>query len=362
MTATPKHASLDIGVIGAGSWGTALALLLAHNHHRVTLWVYEKEVCDHIASHRENHIFLPGVHLPESIRPTRSLPEACRSQDLLVSAVPSHLVRKIMRSCGGHISPHTLLVSVSKGIENKTLKPISGILRDVLPSRLLAHTSYLSGPSFAREVAQQLPTAVVVAAKDGAVVKKVQETFASPRFRVYASDDIIGVELGGALKNVIAIAAGCSDGLGFGHNTRAALITRGLAEITRLGVALGANPLTFAGLSGLGDLVLTCTGALSRNRQVGLKLAEGLSLADILAHSAMVAEGIKTTKAAYALAKKHRIEMPIVEQVYRILYQRKDPCRAVSDLMSRSLRHELDKCLTGCAVPETRGAIRNASR
>lgn len=343
MSGAAEHVSLDIGVIGAGSWGTALAMLLAHNNHRVTLWVYEKEVYDHIRTRHENHVFLRGVHLPESIHPTQSLREACQGQGLVVSAVPSHLVRRILRSCVRHVAPHTLLVSVSKGIENKTLKPISGILQDVLPPHLSAHVSYLSGPSFAREVAQQLPTAVVVAAKDGATANNIQKAFASPRFRVYASDDIIGVELGGALKNVIAIAAGCADGLGFGHNTRAALITRGLAEITRLGVVLGANPLTFAGLSGLGDLVLTCTGALSRNRQVGIKLAEGMSLEDILAHSAMVAEGVKTTKAAYALAKKHHVEMPIVEQVYRILYQGKDPCRAVSDLMGRTLRHELDK-------------------
>jgi len=337
-----KKFPLNIGIIGAGSWGTALALLLAYKEYKVTLWVYEKELHEHLLTHQENHIYLPGITLPDSIFPTQSFPEVAQKKDLVISAVPSHLVRKIVSKCVPFFDPQTTIVSVSKGIENNTLMTVSGIFRKILPPHLFSRTAYLSGPSFAREVALQHPTAVVVASEDQEIAKKVQEIFSTPFFRVYTSNDVVGVELGGALKNVIAIAAGCSDGLNFGDNTRAALITRGLAEITRLGVALGANPLTFAGLSGLGDLVLTCTGALSRNRKVGIQLGQGTSLATILKNSKMVAEGIKTAKSAYQLAKKHRVEMPITEQVYRIIYQNKDPRKAVADLMGRNLRYELD--------------------
>ncbi len=342
-----KNSPLNIGIIGAGSWGTALATLLAYNDHKVTLWVYENELHEHLLTNRQNHFYLPGVSLPESVFPTQSFSEATRKKDLLISAVPSHLVRKILSECVPFLDSQTIMVSVSKGIENETLMPISSILKKILPKKNSPNTAYLSGPSFAKEVALQHPTAVVVASEDHEVAQKVQKVFAAPFFRVYTSNDVVGVELGGALKNVIAIAAGCSDGLNFGDNTRAALITRGLAEISRLGVALGANPLTFAGLSGLGDLVLTCTGALSRNRKVGIQLGQGMSLDHIIKSSKMVAEGIKTAKSTYQLAKRRKVEMPIVEQVYRILYQTKDPRKAVTDLMGRNLRYELDTHLLG---------------
>ena len=337
-----KNSPLNIGIVGAGSWGTALATLLAYNDHRVTLWVYENDLHEHLLTHRENHFYLPGVIIPESVFPTQSFIEVSRKKDLVVSAVPSHVVRKTLSECVPFLGSQTIIVSVSKGIENETLMPISTILKKILSKDISPPVAYLSGPSFAKEVALQHPTAVVVASEDHGIAQKVQKAFAAPFFRVYTSNDVIGVELGGALKNVIAIAAGCSDGLNFGDNTRAALITRGLAEVTRLGVALGANPLTFAGLSGLGDLVLTCTGALSRNRKVGMQLGQGMNLTNIIKSSKMVAEGIKTAKSAYQLARRCKVEMPIVEQVYRILYQKKDPRKAVTDLMGRNLRYELD--------------------
>jgi len=340
-----ERSLFDIGIIGAGSWGTAIASLLAHNGHRITLWVYEDEVCKHIANHRENHVYLPGIPIPDLVRPTQSFSEASTKKDLIVSAVPSQLVRQIMSKCVPSIDNRTTIVSLSKGIENDTLKSMSGIFEDILPGNLYAQTASLSGPSFAKEVAQHLPTAVVVASVNQEIAEKVQQVFSAPFFRVYTSNDVTGVELGGALKNIIAIAAGCSDGLGFGDNTRAALITRGLAEISRLGIKAGAHPLTFSGLSGLGDLVLTCTGALSRNRSVGIKLGEGMALEKIVASSKMVAEGIKTTQSAFQLARRLKVEMPIVEQVYQILYHNKDPRQAVTDLMGRSLRYELDKNL-----------------
>lgn len=342
MPKTKKDSSLDIGIIGAGSWGTALATLLANNGHKITLWVYEKELYEHIVTNRENHIYLPGVPIADAVTPTQSFSEASTKKDLLVSAIPSHLVRNIISQCVPHVGSQTPIVSVSKGIENDTLNCVSEIFKEILPQRLFAQTAYLSGPSFAQEVAQQLPTAVVVASENQNVAEDVQATFSSPFFRAYTSNDVKGVELGGALKNVIAIAVGCSDGLGCGHNARAALITRGLAEITRLGVELGANPLTFSGLSGLGDLVLTCTGALSRNRAVGIKLGEGMFLEEITTGSKMVAEGIRTTKSAFQLSQQHGVEMPIVDQVYQIIYEKKSPRKAVSGLMGRTLRYELD--------------------
>ena len=340
-----ERSEFDIGIIGAGSWGTAIASLLAHNGHRITLWVYEDEVCKHIANHRENHVYLPGIPIPDLVMSTQSFSEASTNKDLIVSAVPSQLVRQIITKCVPSIDNRTTIVSLSKGIENETLKFMSGVFEEIFPNKLYSQTAFLSGPSFAKEVAQHLPTAVVVASINQEIAEKVQQVFATPFFRVYTSNDVIGVELGGALKNIIAIAAGCSDGLGFGHNTRAAIITRGLAEISRLGIKAGAHSLTFSGLSGLGDLVLTCTGALSRNRSVGIKLGEGMALEKIVASSKMVAEGIKTTQSAFQLAQRLKVEMPIVEQVYQILYHNKDPRQAVTDLMGRSLRYELDKNL-----------------
>ncbi len=332
-----------VGVIGAGGWGTALANFLAEKGYPVSLWVYEKDLCQEIGAKRENTLYLPGVKLSERITPTTSFREAVEDKQILVTASPSHLVRRVIKKALPYLYPGALIVNASKGIENKTLLTMSQVLREILLSQFHSRIAVISGPSFAREVAQRIPTAVVVAARDQVVAQRIQELFSTPYFRVYTSPDIIGVELGGALKNVIALAAGVSDGLGLGFNTRAALFTRGLAEITRLGVKMGANPLTFSGLAGAGDLLLTCTGDLSRNRSVGIKLGKGMKIKEILSGMRMVAEGVKTTKSAYELSRKYQVEMPITEQVYLILYKNKLPGKAVRDLMSRDLRTELEE-------------------
>jgi glycerol-3-phosphate dehydrogenase (NAD(P)+) len=331
---------MEIGVIGAGSWGTALADLLASNGHAVTLWVYEPELAQRLPHTRENDVYLPGFTLAEGLTYTSDLAQAAAGRQLLVLVPPSQVMRQVMKQAAPHIAAGTLLVSAAKGIENDTLLPMSDVLAQVLPAEAAGLLAFLSGPSFAREVAAGMPTAVAIAAARPEVARQAQAAFSTETFRVYTNDDVIGVELGGALKNVIALAAGVSDGLGFGYNTRAALITRGLAEMTRVGVALGARPATFAGLAGMGDLVLTCTGDLSRNRSVGMELGRGRKLEEILAGMKMVAEGVKTTLAAYQLARKLGVEVPITEQMYRILYEGKDPRRAVSDLMLRELKGE----------------------
>lgn len=331
---------MRIGVIGAGSWGTTLADLLARKGHEVTLWVYERDLAERLPSTRENDVYLPGFPLAPSLEFTADLAEAVTGRQMLVLVPPSQVMRRVMTEVAPRIAPGTLLASASKGIENDTLQTMSEVLQDVLPPALHGGLAYLSGPSFAREVAAGMPTAVVAAAEKLAVARKVQGAFSTEAFRVYTNTDVHGVELAGALKNVIALAAGVSDGLGFGHNTRAALITRGLAEITRIGLAKGANPATFAGLAGMGDLVLTCTGDLSRNRTVGIELGKGRSLEEILAGMTMVAEGVKTTLSAWQLATRLGVEVPITEQMYCILYEKKDPRRAVSDLMLRELKPE----------------------
>ncbi len=331
---------MEIGVIGAGSWGTALADLLARKGHRVTLWVFEPELAERLGRSRENDLYLPGFTLCEGLAYTSDLARVAAGREMLVLVPPSQVMRPVMTAAAPHIAPGTLLVSAAKGIENDTLLPMSDVLTQVLSPELAAHLAFLSGPSFAREVAAEMPTAVVAAALRVETAQRVQEAFSTETFRVYTNGDVVGVEVGGALKNVIALAAGVSDGLGFGYNTRAALITRGLAEMTRIGVALGANPATFAGLAGMGDLVLTCTGDLSRNRTVGMELGRGRKLEEILSGMKMVAEGVKTTLAAFQLAQKLEVEVPITEQMYRILYEGKDPRRAVSDLMLRELKPE----------------------
>lgn len=330
-----------IGVIGAGGWGTALSLLLGEKGFPVTLWAYEKETCENIARLRENPVFLPGVKIPQNVSPTNSIEEACRGKDLVISVSPSHVVRSVMGKAAPFLDEAAIILSASKGIENDTLLTMSGVLREILPEKLRTRIAVVSGPSFAREVALHAPTAVVVASESEGVADAVQEALSAPHFRVYTNPDVIGLELGGALKNVIAIAVGVSDGLGLGLNTRAALITRGLAEISRLGVKIGAHPLTFAGLAGMGDLVLTCTGDLSRNRTVGLKLGRGKTLEEILAEMKMVAEGIKTSRAAREMGRHHGVEMPITEQVYLLLYESKPAKQAVVELMSRELKTEL---------------------
>lgn len=331
---------LDVGVIGAGSWGTALAFLLADQGHAVTLWAHEAEVVEAVNSVHENTVFLPDIRLPESLRATRDLAEACRGRQMIVTVTPSHVTRQVLSQAAPFLPRHVPIVSATKGIENDTLLTVSEILEDVLPMELHPWLAYLSGPSFAREVAQRHPTAVVVASWSEKLALQVQRAFTSQNFRVYRSNDVMGVEIGGALKNVIAIAAGAADGMGFGHNSRAALISRGLAEISRMAVARGANPLTLAGLAGMGDLVLTCTGGLSRNRAVGMQLGKGRTLQEILGEMNMVAEGVKTARSVYDLATRDRIEMPICEAVYRVLYEGKSVQQALIDLMSRELKRE----------------------
>lgn len=329
-----------IAVIGAGSWGTTLADLLAKKGHRVTLWAYEKELVSEMQVKRENSLYLAGIRLADNLNFTGSLAEAVKDKELLLFVVPSQVLRPVLREAAAHIAEDALIVSASKGIEVESLKLVSQIYEESLPGEFYRKFAVLSGPSFAREVAQEMPTAVVAAAADPLVAKKVQDIFNCRFFRVYTNSDIIGVELGGAVKNVIAIAAGISDGLGFGCNTRAALITRGLAEMSRLGQALGARAETFAGLAGMGDLVLTCTGDLSRNRSVGMQLGQGRTLADILADMRMVAEGVKTTESTCLLAWKLGIEMPIAFKVNEILHSGRSPRDAVIELMSRDLKAE----------------------
>ena len=329
-----------IGVIGAGAWGTALALLLAGKGHDVALWMYEKDLAEETARTRENGVYLPGFILPANIAVTSRLESAVTGKQYILSVAPSHTVRALSAAFAPHLADNAVIISASKGIEIDTLKPLSDVLRETLPQRFHSRLCFLSGPSFAKEVAQSMPTAVALASNDPEVGKLAQQVLSAPFFRVYTNPDVIGVELGGSVKNVIAIAAGVLEGLGFGHNTMAALITRGLAEMARLGVAMGAYPATFSGLAGMGDLVLTCTGGLSRNRTLGVRLGRGEKLDDILRGSATVAEGVRTTKAARELAKRHHVEMPVVEEVYRILYEGKAPRQALRDLMTRELKDE----------------------
>jgi glycerol-3-phosphate dehydrogenase (NAD(P)+) len=329
-----------ICVLGAGSWGTTLANILAEKGFDISLWIREEELYQIVLKTRENAFFLPGIKLAQNITPVNSIEDAVKGRVVVVCVVPSHGVRDVFQKAAAILPKDAIVVSASKGIEQETLLTVSQILKQTLPKTMHKNLSVLSGPTFAKEVSRKLPTAICVASNKKAAAEKVQQIFNTSSFRVYTNDDMIGVELGGALKNVIAISAGISDGLGLGMNARAALITRGLAEISRLGVSMGGYAATFAGLSGLGDLVLTCTGELSRNRSVGMLIGKGRKLPDILSEMKMVAEGVKTAEAAYALAKKHGVEMPITEQVYRVLYENKSPKDAVMDLMTRRLKEE----------------------
>jgi len=333
--------SAPIAVIGAGAWGTALAWHLAGKGERVRLWAFEPEVASGIVAHHENRWYLPGVSLPAALEPTTSLAEAVDGVQLVVFVVPSHAAARVAASLAPHLPAGVPFVTATKGIEPEKLQLISDVLEETLPAHR-GPVFALSGPSFAVEVCRHLPTAVALAGPPGAQAEALQHLLMTPTFRVYLSEDRIGVQLGGALKNVIALAAGVVDGLGLGHNTRAALITRGLAEMVRLGTVMGADARTFAGLSGIGDLVLTCTGGLSRNRSVGVQLGQGKKLADILAGTRTVAEGVGTAKAAKALAERHRVEMPIVREVCAVLFEGKDSRRAVTDLMERAARPEFD--------------------
>lgn len=330
---------MNIGVVGAGSWGTTLADLLARAGHEVRIWAFEPEVADAINSAHVNPVFLAECPLAENLTASNDLASVVAHAEMIVSATPSHVVRHVSRQVGQHLNGGRppVVVSVSKGLETDTLKTMTDVLEDTLPA---ARVVSLSGPSFAQEVYQRQPTAVVVASGDREAAELAQRAFTTPAFRVYTSDDVVGVQLGGALKNVIAIAAGCLQGLGLGHNTRAALITRGLAEMTRLGEALGADPHTFAGLAGMGDLILTATGDLSRNRSLGIELAKGRTLDQILGERRTVAEGVKTAKAAVALGAQTGVELPIAHQMHRILFEGKRPEQAIRDLMEREPKPE----------------------
>jgi glycerol-3-phosphate dehydrogenase (NAD(P)+) len=331
-----------IGVVGGGSWGTTMANHMALKGIDVDIWVREEDVHYQIKEKRINETFLPGIKLSNGLSPVQSFSEVSRGKDLLLIAAPSHVFRNILTELSPFLSSSTPIVVATKGIENETLMTMSQVVKSVLPGDWDDYFACLSGPSFAREVCYKQPTVVTLASRNKDLAKYLQELFSTDYFRVYTTQDVIGVELGGALKNVIAIAAGASDGLDFGYNARAALITRGLAEITRLGVSMGAKPLTFAGLAGIGDLILTCTGNLSRNRMVGLKIAEGVPVEEIISGMKMIAEGIKTSISAYDLAKKMGIEMPITTEVYNIIYKGKDPRDAVKELMTRELKAELE--------------------
>jgi len=334
-----------IAVIGAGSWGTALTKPLGDLGQTVSLWAHRKEHVEELRRTRKNTTYLPDFRLPETVTPVADLKEAVAGHTIIIMVVPSHVFREVFSGLEPYLENGAYVVSASKGIENDSLLTMTQVMEDVLASSASGgerniSTGVLSGPSFAKEVAAGVPTAVTVASRDKAAASHIQRALSTPLFRVYAATDVIGLELGGALKNIVAIGAGICDGLGYGTNTRAALITRGLAEITRLGLSMGADPLTFSGLGGLGDLVLTCTGELSRNRTVGFKLGQGKKLNTILSEMNMVAEGVKTTRSAWNLAKRVGVEMPILEQVYQVLYQDK-PCRdAVMDLLGRSLKEE----------------------
>lgn len=329
-----------ITIIGAGSWGTALAKLLADKGEKVSVWGHRPELIADVNRLRENSLYLPGVKLG-NIEFTADLVKAVTGSYMLVMVVPSHVFREVFQKITPLLKKGTYILSATKGIENNTLMTMTEVMKDVLPIDSGMFIGVLSGPSFAKEVAGGIPTAVTVAATDKKIAQVFQEAFFTELFRVYTSDDVVGLELGGPLKNIVAIAAGICDGLGYGTNTRAALITRGLAEITRIGVKMGANPLTFSGLAGLGDLVLTCTGDLSRNRQVGLMLGNGKRLNDILAEMKMVAEGVKTTRSAWRLAQKNGVDMPILEQIYKVLYEDKPCSEAVKSLLSRDQKEEL---------------------
>jgi glycerol-3-phosphate dehydrogenase (NAD(P)+) len=330
----------SLAIIGAGSWGTALAIVLAPRFQDIRLWVYEADLAARMAKSRENDVYLPGFRLAPQVHVTPHLEESLENAEAVLSVVPSHVVRGIYRQMLPCLRPETVLVSATKGLETGTLLRVSEVISQVVSERFPPRITVLSGPTFAREVAAGDPTALVAASRDIALAETVQAAFSGPTFRLYTSSDPIGVEIGGSIKNVVAIGAGVLSGMGLGHNSTAALITRGLAEMSRLAVALGGQPKTMAGLAGLGDLVLTCNGELSRNRTVGLELARGGNLRQIIDSMNMVAEGIKTTDAAVGLARRLDVDMPICEQMFQVLHSGVPPQEAVRRLMDRTLRGE----------------------
>ncbi len=331
---------MKVGVIGAGAWGTALANLLAAKGEETTIWAYEPEVAEEINAEHVNSLYLADMPLDARLKATADLDRAVQGAEVVVMVTPSHVARQVAGELAPALGNEALVVTASKGIEADTLLTMTGVLENVLGADCRGRLAVLSGPSFAKEVAQGRPTAVTVASRSHPTAEAIQKLFMTERFRVYTTHDVTGVELGGALKNVMAIAAGIGAGMDLGHNAAAALITRGLAEISRLGVKMGADPLTFAGLAGVGDLVLTCTGGLSRNRTVGMRLGRGEKIEDILASTRTVAEGVKTTKSAHQLAQKMAVEMPICALVYDVLYEGVDVATGLSRLMGRDAKVE----------------------
>ncbi|HEY4612855.1 MAG TPA: NAD(P)H-dependent glycerol-3-phosphate dehydrogenase [Bacteroidota bacterium] len=331
---------MNITVLGAGSWGTTLALVLLGNGHEVQLWTYKKEQAALMKGKRENPQFLPGIFLPPQLQIVNDVEAASTGCEMIIAAVPSQFLRSVIERIAHLDLTHTVICNVAKGIENETHMTMSEVMLDVFEHEKKGNLAILSGPSHAEEVSRQIPTAVVAASFKEHTSKVVQDAFMTPYFRVYINDDIRGVELGGALKNVIAVAAGISDGAGFGDNTKAAIMTRGIYEITRLGVKLGAQPRTFAGLSGVGDLIVTCMSRHSRNRYVGEQVGKGRKLDDVLKEMVMVAEGVATAKSALELEKKFGVELPIITEVHRILFEGKDPRKGMHDLMTRDAKGE----------------------
>lgn len=326
----------NLAIIGAGSWGTALAIALAPRFERVRLWVYESDLAARMSSTRQNDVYLPGFQVPANVEVTSSLEDVLLNATVVVSVMPSHLVRSLYQQMLPHLTEGMVFVSATKGLENGTLLRMSEVIREILSGPV----AVISGPTFAKEVAAGQPTALVVASSEMTLAERIQEAFSGPALRFYTSIDTIGVEIGGSIKNVVAIGAGVLHGLGLGANPMAALITRGLAEMTRLAVAMGGRAQTLAGLAGLGDLVLTCNGDLSRNRMVGVELAHGRKLDEIVHSMRMVAEGIKTTNAAVDLAKRYAVEMPIAERMFEVMHGSLDPRLAIQRLMERSLKGE----------------------
>ncbi len=334
-------------VLGGGSWGTALALSLAKSGIDVDIWMRDKAQCESMNYARENLKYLPGVVIPNNIVAKHDIESALEGKTIIVSAVPTQSVRKCLQSMKEYIKKDQIIVNVAKGIEVGSLCRISQIVKEELPDNEYA---VLSGPSHAEELARDIPTTVVVAAKKRAIAERVQDLFMTPKFRIYTNPDVVGVELGGALKNIIALGAGISDGLGYGDNTKAALMSRGIVEIGRLGAELGGMKETFSGLSGIGDLIVTCTSMHSRNRRAGILIGEGKNLDEVVASIGMVVEGVKTTKAAFNLAKKHGIDMPITEEIYNVLYNGSDVKDAVVNLMMRNKTHEMEDSFQGMEI------------
>ncbi|RPI75496.1 MAG: NAD(P)H-dependent glycerol-3-phosphate dehydrogenase [Ignavibacteriales bacterium] len=331
---------MKISVLGAGGWGTTLAILLHNNGHNVTLWEYKRNYSRILDKTRKNERYLPGIKIPKEIKISPDLNESAYNKNMIVLAVPSQFLRDVVKKISFNDIKNSILVSVAKGIENQTMMTMSQMLQDVFPSLNGGQIGVISGPSHAEEVSRKIPTAVVAASYEMETSKSIQAAFITAYFRVYASLDIVGVELGGAFKNVIAIGAGIIDGVKFGDNTKAAIMTRGIAEISRLGEAMGAHPDTFAGLSGMGDLIVTCMSRHSRNRYVGEMIGSGKKLKQVLKSMQMIAEGVETSRSVTQLSKKHNVETPIADEVYKILFEDKDPVKATTDLMTRDKKME----------------------